>query len=165
MTKAEFEKIIEQWIIEFINSDRDLTLITIFKNKNISRVSHPILNSMPQAKLCDFNCDFCVLVKHANIGYQLILINRFTKSIGIKDIGEMLIYAKISVPLYAFLISINGHSTEINNILVNEVISLPLFKYDNEKYIILFALNNKVKEDSVLPIYVREFFYEKIGNT
>jgi len=165
MTKTEFEKLVEKWVTEFVNNDDELTLVKIFKNKNISRLSHPILDQMPQSKLCDFNCDFVVLVKHVNDDYQLMLINRFTKSLGIKDLGEMLVYSKIANPLYAFLISVNGHSTEINNILVNEEISLPLFKYQHNKSIILFALRNEVKKESVLPVYVRHFFYEKIENT
>lgn len=122
MTKNEFEKKIEDWAINFINADHDLSLVEVFKNQNISRISHPILDGMASSKICDFICDFIFLVQQKNMDYQLILINRYVKSIGIKDIGEMLVYAKIANPVYAFLVSDRGHSTEINNILVNEVI-------------------------------------------
>ena len=128
MNKTEFEKIVKKWINDFVNSNTELTLETIFNSENISKISHPILDKMPKSKLCDFYCDFVVLVKHKTEGDQLIFINRFTKSIGIRDIGEMLVYAKIAKPLYAFLISVNGHSKEINNILVNKNISQPLFQ-------------------------------------
>ena len=119
MKKTEFEKTVEKWAIDFINADSKLSLIEIFKNQNISRLSHPILDEMESSKLCDFICDFIFLVKKKNSSYQLLLINRYVKSIGIKDIGEMLVYAKIVSPIYAFLISTKGHSSEINNILVN----------------------------------------------
>ena len=163
MNKTEFEKIVKEWINKFVNSNTELTLETIFDSENISKISHPILDKMPKSKLCDFYCDFVVLVKHKTEGDQLIFINRFTKSIGIRDIGEMLVYAKIAKPLYAFLISVNGHSNEINNILVNKNISQPLFQYDSEKNIILFALSEDgVQKDSVLPVHMRDYFYERI---
>lgn len=163
MKKEEFEKKVENWAVEFINADEELSLIETFKNQNISRMSHPILDKMESSKLCDFNCDFVFLVESKASGYQLMLVNRYVKSIGIKDIGEMLVYAKIAKPIYAFLISVSGHSTEINNILVSEKISNPLFKYDTNKSIILFALKDTIKKESVLPVNVRDFFYRKIG--
>jgi hypothetical protein len=162
MSKEEFETKIESWITSFIASDNDLTLIKIFKKTNLSKISHHILNGMPISKICDFICDVTVLVKHKDIGFQLIFINRFIKSIGIKDIGEMLVYSKLAKPYYAFLISINGHSTEINNIVVNEGMAKKLFEYDLDKTIILFALQNEINKDSVLPINIRKTFYQKI---
>jgi len=158
MNKLEFEKVVEKWIEKFVESNPKLSLEEIFKKKNISKESHPVLNNMTQSKNCDFICDYIALVKHDTHGYQLILINRFVKSIGIKDIGEMLVYAKIANPLYAFLISVNGHSTEINTILVNQSIAKPLFQYDADKHIILFALGSEIKKESVLPVHMRGFF-------
>ena len=164
MNKAEFENLVEDWVTQFIESEHNLTLYETFKNTNIAKISHPILDQMNTAKLCDFNWDFVILVKEKNGEYRLIFINRFTKSIGIKDIGEMLIYAKIAKPLYAFLISVNGHSSEINNTVTNNQISIPLFQYDTNKSLILFALNkNGVQKDSILPLNSREFFYSKIS--
>jgi hypothetical protein len=163
MTKTEFENKIQDWATNFINSDPDLTLVEIFKSQNISRVSHPILDVMPASKICDFICDFVFLVKQKEVGYQLILLNRYVKSIGIKDIGEMLVYSKIANPIYAFLISDRGHSTEINNILVNEVMSVPLFRYAEGKNLVLFALKDKVKRESLLPVFIRDLFYDKIN--
>jgi len=163
MTKAQFENLIEKWVADFVENQRGLNLIKIFKGKSISKISHPVLNQMHQSKLCDFNCDFVALVEHDIDGFQLILINRFTKSVGLKDIGEMLVYAKMANPLFAFIISAKGHSTEINNILVNDRISMPLFSYD-DKSIILFALDKGIKKESVLPLHMRNFFFEKVDD-
>jgi hypothetical protein len=163
MNKTTFENLVEDWVYRFIDADENLTCCEIFTNTNISKISHSVLDQMSTSKLCDFNCDFVVLVQEKNKEYQLIFINRFTKSIGIKDIGEMLIYAKIAKPLYAFLISVNGHSSEINNTVTNNQISIPLFQYDLNKSLILFALNeNGVQKDSILPLNSRDFFYRKI---
>jgi len=162
MNKAEFENLVENWVTQFIESDDNLTLCKTFKNTNLAKISHPILDQMSTAKLCDFNCDFVLLVKEKTGEYRLIFINRFPKSIGLKDIGEMLIYAKIAKPLYALLISLNGHSSEINNMVTNNQISAPLFQYDTNKSIILFALNNNgVQKDSILPLNSRDFFIAK----
>ena len=165
MTKIDFEYSIEKWITKFMEYDYELTLIEIFRNENISKIAHPILNQMQQAQLCDFKCDFIVLIEHVHYGRQLVFINRFTRSIGLTDIGEMLIYSQLAKPLYAFLVSNKGHSKEINSMLVNDEISSRLFGYDSDKSIILFALREAVSRESVLPLYMRDWFYEKIGNT
>ena len=158
MTKIEFENRVENWAIDFVRSNSSLNLVEIFKQQNLSRISHPILNEMPVSKLCDFVCDFVLLVSRSEGGYEFIFINRYLKSIGIRDIGEMQVYAKLAKPLHAFLISVNGHSSEINNILVSDTISDQLFRYDNTKHIILFALRDGVVKESVLPVFSRESF-------
>ena len=63
MNKAEFENLVEDWVTQFIESDDNLTLYKTFKNTNLAKISHPILDQMSTAKLCDFNCDFVFLVK------------------------------------------------------------------------------------------------------
>ena len=79
MNKAEFENLVEDWVTQFIESEHNLTLYETFKNTNIAKISHPILDQMSTAKLCDFNCDFVILVKEKNGEYRLIFINRFTR--------------------------------------------------------------------------------------
>lgn len=158
MNKKEFETHVKNWLISFIGKNDEMKLIEIFEGKNISRLSHEVLDKMPQSKMCDFICDFVALVEHKSKGNQLIFANRHCKSVGLKDIGEMLIYSKIADPLHSFLISTHGHSTEINKILANEKLSNPLFFYGEKKNIVLFVLGKEVKLDSVLPIISRSIF-------
>ena len=165
MNKIEFENNIKSWITSFIDSDKRISLVHIYEKKNISKLNDEVINNITESYLCDFVCDFCIVVKDSKNKYQLILINRYLKSIGITDIGEMSIYAKLSKPLYAFMISTKGHSSEINNIVTSNNVIKPIFNYDNEKNIILFSLNDGVSRDSVLPLYVRRSFYKKIEKT
>ena len=158
MNKTEFENNIKSWITSFVKSDRGISFIRMYEKTNISRLNDSVMNNIPESYLCDFVCDFCIVVKDSKNKYQLILVNRYLKSIGITDIGEMSIYAKLSKPLYAFMISAKGHSSEINNIVTNDDIIKPIFNYDDEKNIILFSLNDGVSRDSVLPLYVRSSF-------
>ena len=110
MNKKEFGDEVILWVTDFIAQNSELELVELFHGKNISRLSHNILDTLPQSKLSDFICDIVALVKHKKDGYQLIFINRYCRSVGLKDIGEMLIYAKLAKPAYAFLVSTHGHS-------------------------------------------------------
>jgi len=158
MNKQEFEAKVTLWLTDFIAKKSNLQLVDVFHGKNISRLSHDILDTLPQSKLSDFICDVVALVRHKNDGYQLIFVNRFCRSVGLKDIGEMSIYAKLAKPAYAFIVSTHGHSNEINKILINADLSRPLFNYSHDKNIVLFVLSDEVKIESVLPVSSRSMF-------
>ena len=108
----------------------------------------------------DFTPDFTLLLKKKKIDkknkdkeYELILINRENKSIGLRSIGEIMSYNRICDPMYSFLVSDKGHSNEISYFMINETFRDKLIKFNN-KSLIIFSFeegSSKVKDNSIIP--------------
>lgn len=150
MNKAEYTKHVEKWVINFISKQQDLELIKLFKGQNLSKLNDRDLCDIGKVSKCDFTCDFICLVRKYDGSKDLILVNRYISSVGLRAIGEMLVYTQISTPFLSLIISDKGHSSEINNVLLNDKISEKLFGKDKNIY--LFCLRNDVDINSILPI-------------
>ena len=160
MRKEIFEDLIEKWILDYCKRDASIQVLKIYKQQNISKLNDPLLQGVKNIEKCDFSADFFVLIKKADGNKDFILINRYVKSVGLRAIGEMLVYSSVSNPHASFVISTHGHSSEINSVLMNEQISNELFCYDQSKHIKMFTLNGAMQVDptSILPLSVRANF-------
>lgn len=106
----------------------------------------------------DFIPDICVVIK-INQNFEIVLINCYSSSIGLTNIGEMLCFSKISNPIYSFMISTKGHSNEISPIVLDKKIYPKLLNYHQEKYINLFCFNNEtldINYDTFIPVDLRD---------
>jgi hypothetical protein len=73
----------------------------------------------------------------------------------------MLTYCRLTRPLFAFIISVVGHSSDINKIVSNEENAKNIFEYDDHKQIFLLRLEDSNPiVDSILPIYARKDFQQ-----
>jgi hypothetical protein len=160
MNKVELENVIEAWIHSYTAKQMDFQIIEIFKDLNAAKSTYPQLKMVPRVEKCDFSVDFFVLIQKKNGEKDFILINRYAGSVALRSIGEMLVYSSVSDPYASFIISSKGHSSEINNILLNYDISKNLFCYNYDKSIIMFSIskNAEVSKTSILPLFVRENF-------
>ncbi len=76
----------------------------------------------------------------------------------------MNVYCKIARPIFAFMISSKGHSSEINKLLINNSIAKNLFDYSDNQTICMFNLNkNLIDKNTIIPIYLRNTIYEKLN--
>lgn len=160
MNKEKFEEIIEKWILDYCERKESIQLLKIYRRQNVSKLNEQVLKSVDNLAKCDFTADFFVLIQKEDGSKDFILINRYVKSVGLRAIGEMLVYSSVGCPYASFIISTHGHSSEINSVLMNEKISNELFCYDQSKYITMFTLNEVMQVDptSILPLSVRASF-------
>ena len=161
MTKNEFTKAVEKWLFDFIEKQDDLELIKIYKSENLSKLNDYNLDGTSKFSNCDFVCDFSALVQLNDGTKDVILVNRYDSSVGLTMIGEMFVYNRIAKPFLSLIISSKGHSSEINNVLLDKKISDRLFCVDGNMY--LFSLNEQVVEDSILPVDTRNEFVKRIN--
>jgi len=169
MVNNELETKIVEWSKRFIKKINDYELIEIIDKKNLSKFNSEILKKFSEYSNWDFTPDFTLLLKKKKIDkknkekeYELILINRENKSIGLRSIGEIMSYNRICDPMYSFLVSDKGHSNEISYFMINETFRDKLIKY-NDKSLILFSFEEdttKVKENSVIPPNVKDLLSE-----
>ena len=169
MSRSDLENKILEWSNEFVKKLNDYELIEIIEKKNLSKFNSEILKKFSEYSNWDFTPDFTLLLKKKKIDkknkdkeYELILINRENKSIGLRSIGEIMSYNRICDPMYSFLVSDKGHSNEISYFMINETFRDKLIKY-NDKSLILFSFEEdttKVKENSVIPPNLKDLLSE-----
>jgi hypothetical protein len=157
--KEIFEKKIIKWIKKFVHSLGDYKLIEIIKKNNLSKINSENLKKFANYHNWDFTPDFAVLIvnKKQNSKFEIILINRENKSIGLRSIGEVMSYNRLVNPKFSFLISDKGHSNEISYFMVNEKIRLRLLGF-NKNSLIIFSFDDNsdnVNQKSVVPFEYR----------
>ena len=169
MDRNNLEKKIIQWSKTFVKKLNNYELKEIIEKQNLSKFNSEILKKFSEYSKWDFIPDFALLLKKKNLDkkenekeYELILINRENKSLGLRSIGEIMSYNRICNPKFSFLISDKGHSNEISYFMINETFRNKLIRY-NEQSLIIFSFeenNYKVKEDSIIPPNLKTLLYE-----
>ena len=168
MTVNDIEEKILVWSKNFVDKLDNYDLIEVISKKNLSNHNNTYLKKFENYGNWDFIPDYALILKKTNSEnnneevYELILINREKKSIGLRSIGEIMSYNRICNPLYSFLISDKGHSSEISYFMVNEIFREKLMNYDN-KSLIIFSFeefNNTVNLESVIPQNLREILID-----
>jgi len=160
MSENNIENKILFWIKNFVEGLNDYNLIEVISKKNLSNHNSENLKKLVEYGNWDFTPDFTIILEKKNYTgnnnkdrYELILINKEKNSIGLRSIGEIMSYNRICNPLYSFLVSDKGHSSEISYFMVNETFREKLMNYGN-KSLIIFAfeeISNKVNFESIIP--------------
>ena len=169
MNKTILEDKIFKWSKDFVKTLKDYELKEIIERQNLSKFNSEILKKFSEYSNWDFTPDFALLLKKKKIDkmknekeYELILINRENKSLGLRSIGEIMSYNRICNPMFSFLISDKGHSNEISYFMINEKFRNKLMGY-NDRSLVIFSFeenNYKVKEDSIIPTNLKTLLNE-----
>ena len=104
--KEILEKKINLWIKKFVNS-LNYKLIDIIEKSNLSKINNENIKKFSNYNNWDFIPDYAVIVinKEANSKLEIILINRETKAVGLRSIGEIMSYNRLVNPKFSFLLS------------------------------------------------------------
>jgi 23S rRNA pseudoU1915 N3-methylase RlmH len=160
MTKEKeiLEKKIILWVKKFVNS-LNYKLIDIIEKSNLSKINNENIKKFSNYNNWDFIPDYAVIVinKEANSKLEIILINRETKAVGLRSIGEIMSYNRLVNPKFSFLITGKGHSNEISYFIINEKIRSRLIKFGRNS-LIIFSFDdnsNNVNQESIIPFEYR----------
>ena len=160
--KEILEKKINLWIKKFVNS-LNYKLIDIIEKSNLSKINNENIKKFLNYNNWDFIPDYAVIVinKEANSKLEIILINRETKAVGLRSIGEIMSYNRLVNPKFSFLITDKGHSNEISYFMINEKIRSRLIKFGRNSLIIFSFDDNseKINQESII-----HFEYRNIVN-
>jgi len=156
--KEILEKKINLWIKKFVNS-LNYKLIDIIEKSNLSKINNENIKKFSNYNNWDFIPDYAVIVinKEANSKQEIILINRETKAVGLRSIGEIMSYNRLVNPKFSFLITDKGHSNEISYFMINEKIRSRLIKFGRNS-LIIFSFNDnseKINQESIIPFEYR----------
>jgi 23S rRNA pseudoU1915 N3-methylase RlmH len=156
--KEILEKKIILWVKKFVNS-LNYKLIDIIEKSNLSKINNENIKKFSNYNNWDFIPDYAVIVinKEANSKLEIILINRETKAVGLRSIGEIMSYNRLVNPKFSFLITGKGHSNEISYFIINEKIRSRLIKFGRNS-LIIFSFDdnsNNVNQESIIPFEYR----------
>lgn len=162
MDKNKLTKDVAAWLKGFLNNKygRDYSTIEVVTpDRDLKRLNHELLQDIEGSHAWEFTPDIIGILKGDET--KIILVNRSTSAISLKEIGEMYCYAQLSNPLLAIVISPRAASSEVNGILLDKTMQEQVLNYDEDKQILVLGWDTeaqKVDLNSVLPLDKKELF-------
>ncbi len=164
MDKQQFTTELKKWLESFLNknlsSTHDILLVTT-PETSLSKINNDLIKQIPNYSAWEFKPDvFAILKNKKNDKLEIVLLNRSTSSLSLKELGEMNCYARLTGSFLAIVASLNGVSNEVNILLLENSIRERVLNYGGEKSIIVIGWdekNNRINKDSVIPFEHKDF--------
>jgi hypothetical protein len=155
MNKDQLSLELKDWLRSYLSGRAEIEVIdVIIPESNISKLNIDSVKSLSGYSTWDFKPDVLGIIKLIKSEeVKLVLLNRTTSAISLREIGEIRLYSQLVDPLMSFLISLNGVSSDVAVLLLDNQIEQRLLKYAEDKEIIIFTWSeSSVKQDSVIPL-------------
>ncbi len=163
MSDSILENKIKIWIKKFISKQKNYKLVDIIKSEDLSKINNEYIKNFKSYSSWCFTPDFTVIIQNtSNEKFEIMLINRTHKSVGLREIGEIMCFNRIINPTFSFLISRKGHSEEISFFMIDDNFNKKLVNY-NDKNLIIFAFNDdneNIRKESIIPLACRRLLDE-----
>lgn len=164
MDKQAFTKILRDWLEKFLtmrfSSTHDILLVEA-PDTSLSKLNNEYIKQIPNYSSWEFKPDILGILKEKTSGkLELVLLNRSTSALSLKEIGEINCYGKLTGAFLALVASLNGVSNEVNILLLENSIRDRVLKYDDGKSIIVLGWdekNNRINKDSIIPFEKKDF--------
>ena len=161
LTKLELTKLIKNWLEEFLvkKYGNEYTIYVGVPERALNLLNNKDLKKIKNISFFNFKPDLIGVLKHkTNNSIELVIINRELKSIGLRELGELQCYCRLSNPLLAMWISLQGLAGPIDK-LINHNKKQGILEYDKKKIIILRwdSFKKEIDKYSISPVEYREF--------
>lgn len=164
MDKQKFTEVMRQWLTKFLtkhySSTHEIVSVEI-PETSLSKINNEYIKQIPNYSSWEFKPDVLGILKERKSGkINLVLLNRSTSALSLKEIGEINCYSRLTDAFLALIVSLNGVSNEVNILLLEDSIRDRVLNYSNTKSIIVFGWdekNNKINKDSIIPFKQKEF--------
>ncbi len=167
MDKQIFTKILRDWLEDFLkkkfSSSYEVILVTI-PNTSLSKMNNEYIKQIDNYSSWEFKPDILGIIKEKKSGkLELILLNRSTSALSLKELGEMNCYARLTGAFLAIVASLNGVSNEVNILLLEDSIRNRVLSYSENQSIIVFGWDEKtqvINQNSIIPINKKSFLID-----
>lgn len=162
MDKQDFTSTLITWLRQFITNKLPIysLLEIITPESTLNRLNNAYLRQIPHSVTWEFTPNIVALLKNNETSsIETVFINRTTKSVSLREVGELKVYATIADPIYAFIASTKSSSTEVGLLMLEKDIRERCLNYDSSKSMYIFGWddeNNKPLVDSIIPIEKRQ---------
>jgi len=163
MEKQDLSIKISAWLKIFLLAKFGKThdiLEVLIPESNLSKLPNEYIKSCQNYSVWEFTPDVLGILKNKKTNQiELILANRSTSALSLKEIGEIYTYSKLVNSPLSFLISLNGTSNEVSILLLEDSIRKRLLNRGNNE-IIIFSWNEKnngIDYNSIIPLNKKDF--------
>lgn len=164
MDKSEFTNILRDWLATFlerkVSSTHDI-LEVIVPESSLSKINNELIKQFPNYSSWEFKPDVLAILKNKSSGaLELVILNRSTSALSLKEIGEINCYARLTGAYMTVLASPNAVSNEVSILLLEDSIKNRVLGYEEGKQIIIFGWdekNNRINKDSIIPFEQKDF--------
>lgn len=164
MDKQFFTNILRDWLENFLKKkfslSHEIILVTI-PNTSLSKINNEYIKQITNYSAWEFKPDVLGIIKEKKSGkLELVLLNRSTSALSLKELGEMNCYARLTGSILAVVASLNGVSNEVNILLLEDSIRNRVLDYGNNQPLLVIGWdekNNRINEDSIIPFEYKDF--------
>lgn len=164
MDKNIFTNKLKNWLDNFLNikfSETHEVVSVLIPETSLAKMNNEAIKQMANYSTWEFKPDVLGILKNKkNSRLELVLLNRSTSALSLKELGEMNCYAKLTGALLALVASTNGVSNEVNILLLEDKIRQRVLSYGEGQDIIVIGWdekNDQISEDSVIPFSKKDF--------
>ncbi len=162
LNKSQFTTKLEEWLSNFLikkyGNNYDIEILV--KPGTLSKSLNEKIKRISNYSFLQFEPDIVGILENKSTNeIELVLLNRETKTYGIREIGEMLCFCRLADPKHAIMASLRGLSADVNKMINHEK------KHDllihNSKTIKIFRwdeTDDSIDELSITPIEEKDFF-------
>ncbi len=163
MDKQEFTEILRDWLEGFLRrkySNKYEILDVIIPTSSLSKLNNEHIKQIPNYSSWEFKPDILGILKNKTSGkLELVLLNRSTSALSLKELGEINCYARLTDAFMALVSSLNGVSNEVNILLLEDAVRERVLRY-GDKLVVVFGWDEKsgaVNENSIVPLDQKSF--------
>lgn len=164
MDKQIFTNTLRDWLEEFLKKkfslSHEIILVTI-PNTSLSKMNNEYIKQIANYSAWEFKPDILGIIKEKISGkLELVLLNRSTSALSLKELGEMNCYARLTGSILAIVASLNGVSNEVNILLLEDSIRNRVLEYGNKQSLVVIGWdekNNIINSNSIIPIDKKSF--------
>lgn len=161
LTKPELTEIVKKWLEEFLikKYGKEYEIYVEIPERTLNLLNNRDLKELKNISFFNFKPDLIGILKNkSNKSVELVIVNRELKSIGLRELGELQCYCRLSNPFLAIWISLQGLAGPIDK-LINHNKKQGILEYENKKIIILRwdQFKKEIDKFSISPIEYREF--------
>lgn len=164
MDKEQLTESIAGWLKKFLEQKfgSEYDNIEIIKpTRNLNLLSDSAIRDITGSNAWEFKPDIIAALTKSDGPNRIVLVNRSTSSISLKEIGEMNCYAQLSVPMLAMVVSPKAASSEVNGILLDNHMRERILDFGGDYPLSVVGWdeeNNMPSGDSISPIDMESFF-------
>jgi len=164
MNSRQLTQSIAAWIEQFLRTKfgSEYSTITVMQpEKNLNLLSDATLRAIKGSTAWEFKPDIMAILTRTDGTSDIVLINRSTSAISLKEIGEMNCYAQLAQPLFAMVVSPKAASNEVNGILLDIHMRDRIVDYSGRNPIAIVGWNEETgmpQADTISPIEMESFF-------
>lgn len=167
MEKNDFTERMGQWLESFLKrrlASTHAVLEVLAPTSSLAKLNNEHIKELQNYSSWDFKPDILGIIQDKKTNQkEIVLLNRSTSALSLKEIGEINCYARLTKASLVFLASTRGLSSEVNILLLDDDIRKRVLQLNDGGEITIFAWDegsDSINQNSIVPFAKKDFLLE-----